>query len=143
VHCPGEGASGDPEELGQEVLCAEFAQVEDGGQDPIGGGEGVLGACSSSAASLAAAPLVAVVFALLRQGDGQFAGQGVQTAAGHAGELGVAECGGTGWLRCGLARWRRDWCGRRLLLVGSRGVEGVVPVCAHQLGHRAQKETSG
>lgn len=43
VNGPGEGAAVDSEELGEEVSGAEFAQVENGGQDSVGGGQLVLG----------------------------------------------------------------------------------------------------
>lgn len=43
VNGPGEGAGGDSEELGEEIAGAEFAQVEHGGQDSVGGRQLVLG----------------------------------------------------------------------------------------------------
>lgn len=39
VDGPGEGAAVDSEELGEQVSGAEFAQVEHGGQDSVGGGQ--------------------------------------------------------------------------------------------------------
>ncbi|GGV55069.1 hypothetical protein GCM10010245_87100 [Streptomyces spectabilis] len=45
---PGDGAPVDAEELGDQVSCSEFAQVENGGQDSVGGGQLVLGAGSAS-----------------------------------------------------------------------------------------------
>lgn len=48
VDCPGEGAAVDAEELGKQASGPEFAQVEHGGQDSVGRGQFVFGACSGS-----------------------------------------------------------------------------------------------
>jgi hypothetical protein len=54
---PVEGAAVDSEKLGEQVSGAEFAQVEDGGQDSVGGGQLVLGPCAASTDTLPASLL--------------------------------------------------------------------------------------
>ncbi|KUO20460.1 hypothetical protein AQJ91_14425 [Streptomyces dysideae] len=49
---PGEGAAVDAEELGEQISGAEFAQVEHGGQDPVGGGQLVLRPCAATSEAL-------------------------------------------------------------------------------------------
>ncbi|MFI9077161.1 hypothetical protein ACIGW8_11830 [Streptomyces sioyaensis] len=63
----GEGASGDTEELGEQVMGADLAQVQHGGQDPIDVGEFVLGARTACPAAFAAPSLVAEPLALFGQ----------------------------------------------------------------------------
>jgi hypothetical protein len=55
VNGSGEGAGVDSEELGEEVAGAEFAQVEHGGQDSVGGGQLVLGPSTPSTDAFASA----------------------------------------------------------------------------------------
>ena len=43
-----DGRGGDAEELAEEIHGGEFAQVEHGGEDPVGWGEFGLGACARS-----------------------------------------------------------------------------------------------
>jgi len=59
---PGEGAAVDSEELGEQVSGAEFAQVENGGQDSVGGGQLVLGPCAASADAFPASLLEPSLF---------------------------------------------------------------------------------
>jgi hypothetical protein len=53
VDGPGECAGVDVEELGEQVSGAEFAQLEHGGEDSVGGGQVVLGSCTASADAFA------------------------------------------------------------------------------------------
>ena len=55
----------DREELGQQCLRAGLAQVQDGRQDPVGGGELEAGARALGAATFGTAPREALLLALL------------------------------------------------------------------------------
>jgi hypothetical protein len=48
VNGSGERAAVDSEDLGEQVSGANFAQVEHGNQDSVGGGQLVLGPCAAS-----------------------------------------------------------------------------------------------
>ena len=93
----GDPAAVDIEKLGQDCLCAEFAQVEHGGQDPVGIGEPGARPCSGRSAALCAAPLAAGLFSLCFLRSGKVGDQGVQSAAGMPGAaVPAAGAGGTG-----------------------------------------------
>jgi hypothetical protein len=62
-------------------LGAELAQVEDGGQDPVGIGEPEARACPGRAAALGSAPVSPGLLALRFLRRGQVGGQVVQAVA--------------------------------------------------------------